>query len=879
MEPERLDWFKKQVMGYVDVLSKYERLAETLREILEKARDRYAPMGRVEARAKSIASFAEKALRKHDKYDEPLKRMTDLAGARIVVYTLDQAQAVCQFIEKEKGFCKDWGNSLDARKQLKTGEFGYEAVHYVVELVRAEILGVPVPLDVQSVSGQRSYKAEIQVHTALQNVWSTIGHDRLYKTQVKVPEALKREVHSVAATLESVDHAFARSVESLDRYIHHFEVYKPLAELEDDIDQRKAIHDVAPNDPETLLQLGRRLMAAQRWEEAYEELRAVKGPHLERSDVQMDIGWSAWRKRPSLVKEARDFLSKAVELAPTDDWRPLCALAETYRRNDLSMAIMYYERAFAIDPDEPAILSSLVECHIRRDKSLVKLGLMRGAFEGSRCQCHERAARGVYVPQAHFHCARLRLYQGEPYAALNSYCMAVATCHMPQMICDELEALTAILRALSDGSEPDKTLASRDRVGFEWARRLMIVALTAGAATWKDRPDEPGAKAWMEAGKTVEQEFHALATPASGTKGDFLLPVVIVAGSCDPEFEEKLIADYGEHLQRAFEAFSGTIISGGTTAGISGMVGQLKASPGRELHRVAYLPPVKDLPKGDELCEVYEVRLAPGEGYNPAGVLQTWADILLQGIRPGRVSMLGIDGGPLTEFEVRLGLALGAVVGVVEDSQRIVKTLLDVRTPCRPEGLVPLPTDTATWAAFVRGASPGPDPLDAPQFEPAARYAHARYRKTSENSRKKHHESVWDWDHGLPDAYKMSNFHQVRYAPLILGLHGYEVVSAAPGESLDPETPPIPADYETKVEAMAQLEHGRYCAERLVAGWRYGSENNFEKKTNPTLIPWNKLSEQDRGFDRNAVRDYPKWLAAAGMKIVSRPARPREERM
>ena len=869
MDKVKLDWFKEQVKGFVDVRLKYHVLAETLRGILEKTRDRYAPMGRVDARAKSIASFAEKALRKYEKYKNPLERMTDLAGARIVVYTLDQARAVCRFIEDEEGFCKDWANSLDVRQQLRTGEFGYEAVHYVVELCQGTILGVSVPPEIQSVRDKRSYKAEIQVHTVLQNAWSTIGHDRIYKTEVKVPETLKREVHSVAATLESVDQALARATESLDRYIHHFEAYKPAAELEDDIDQWKTIDDEVPKDPETIHQLGRRLMAAERWEEAYDALKALKAS--QRSDVQMDIGRSAWRARPSLVGEARTRLSKAVDLAPPDDWRPECALAETYRCSDLDRAIEHYESAFAIDPTEPAILSPLVECHIRKDRSLVKLGLMQGAFEGSRGHCHERADRGVYVPQAHFNCARLHLYMGKPNEALNSYCLAVATCHLPEMIRDELEALTSIVTALAGGPEQDK------RVGFEWARRLLIVALAAGSARRQDRPNEPGARAWKKAGKSVKRQVRALATPAASVRNAFRLPMAIVAGGCDTRFQGELVAKYGRHLQRAFNGFSGTIISGGTTAGISGMVGQLRPSPGRMLHRVAYLPRGKRLPNGDKRSKAYEVRPSPGEGYNPAGVLQAWADILRQKIRPGQVRILGINGGKLTEFELRLGLALGAVVGVVEDSRRAVKTLLDVRTPCRPDGLVPLPTDAATWAAFVRGSSPELEPLEDPKFEPAARYAHAKFCDACRNSHKKHHESVWGWDSGLPDAYRVSNFHQVRFAPLILDALGYDVVPAGRGESLDPDHPPIPPGYEENVKAMAQLEHGRYCAERLVAGWRCGPENNLEKKTNPTLIPWNKLSEQDKGYDLNAVRDYPKWLAAAGMKIVPRSPKPREE--
>lgn len=866
MDQEKREWFKEQVKRFVAVRAIYGALAKTLRPILEQARDRYAPMGRVDARPKSIASFAEKALRKYEKYKNPLERVTDLAGARIVVFSLDEAQAVCRFIEHEPGFRIDWGNSLDARQSMKTGEFGYNGVHYVVELCQATILGVQVPPEIQSVAGKRSYKAEIQVHTVLQNAWSTIGHDRLYKTQIKVPEALRRDVHSVAATLESVDKAFARSIESLDRYLLHFEAYRPPAELQDEIDLWRAVHDEDPTDPKAVHQLGRCLMAAQQWEEAYETLKALKD--TQRADVQMDLGQSTWRARPLQVEEARGYLRQASVLAPAD-WRVWCALAETYRRTDVKQAIAHYQEAFAIDPNEPAILSPLVECHIRRDRSLVRHELMAGAFGASLCECHEKAIRGVYLPQAHFNCARLHLYLGHSDTAMSSYCMAVATCHLPEMISDELEALTAILEAVASGQDQDKRLASKRLVGFERARRLLIVALAAGEAAWKARPDEPGAEAWTKAGESIQKQLRALATPTSATKKGFLPPVAIVAGGCDPKIEKDLVARYGEHLQEAFEAFSGTIISGGTTAGISGMVGRLKPSPGRKLHKVAYLPKAARLPNGDERCDAYEVRPSPGEGYNQAGVLQAWADMLLQGIRPGQVRILGINGGVLTEFELRLGLALGAVVGVAEDSGRVVKTLLAVRSPCRPEGIVPLPTDAATWAAFIRGASPELDRLTKQQVEPAARRVHKQFCKDNVANPEKHDKSVLPWQK-LPEVYRASNRHQVRFAALILDAVGYDLVPAGPGKPLDPEKPPIPADYESRVEAMAELEHGRFCAERLVDGWRWGPKKDLEHKLNATLVPWTKLSEGIKEYDLDAVRNFPKWLAAAGLRIVPR---------
>ncbi|MGQ0702339.1 MAG: RyR domain-containing protein [Gemmatimonadales bacterium] len=72
----------------------------------------------------------------------------------------------------------------------------------------------------------------------------------------------------------------------------------------------------------------------------------------------------------------------------------------------------------------------------------------------------------------------------------------------------------------------------------------------------------------------------------------------------------------------------------------------------------------------------------------------------------------------------------------------------------------------------------------------------------------------------------------------------------------------------SEVEELARLEHRRFVEERLAQGWRYApGSKNAVKKTNPTLIPWEQLSEADREIDRQAIRELPAFLARAGSTI------------
>ncbi len=51
-------------------------------------------------------------------------------------------------------------------------------------------------------------------------------------------------------------------------------------------------------------------------------------------------------------------------------------------------------------------------------------------------------------------------------------------------------------------------------------------------------------------------------------------------------------------------------------------------------------------------------------------------------------------------------------------------------------------------------------------------------------------------------------------------------------------------------QMLARMEHARFCAERLLAGWRFAPETkDVWLKTTPTLVPWEELPESERMKD------------------------------
>jgi ppGpp synthetase/RelA/SpoT-type nucleotidyltranferase len=122
---------KKQIEAYAAVFPCYEKYAEALKRILENARSISFPEAFVQARAKTISSFAEKAARKFDKYPDAVNQMDDLCGARVILQTTEQVRAVRAFIEANFDIVESDDKGLLLREQ----ELGYRDMHYIVRLL------------------------------------------------------------------------------------------------------------------------------------------------------------------------------------------------------------------------------------------------------------------------------------------------------------------------------------------------------------------------------------------------------------------------------------------------------------------------------------------------------------------------------------------------------------------------------------------------------------------------------------------------------------------------------------------------------------------------------------------------------------------------
>lgn len=115
----------------------------------------------------------------------------------------------------------------------------------------------------------------------------------------------------------------------------------------------------------------------------------------------------------------------------------------------------------------------------------------------------------------------------------------------------------------------------------------------------------------------------------------------------------------------------------------------------------------------------------------------------------------------------------------------------------------------------------------------------------------------------LPTYVQFSNFKQADFIVNILKERGYELVS------LDDNREGISSFAKKDIEHFAEREHYSWYKLKFNLGWRYG-EDSLKNKTNPNLVPWEKLDEKVKDNNRNTFINLPMLCADpnVALKIV-----------
>lgn len=154
----------------------------------------------VTRRVKTIDSFLKKTIRK--KMTDPMEKMHDKVGVRVVVAFVSQLEAVDAIIRD----LFDVRKFEDKSEGLGEDRFAYQSWHYDGMLKG----GVPAVAE-----KFRGLWCEIQLRTECQHLWADMAHRLLYKSEQPISEREARRVHRLNALLEIADYEFEGTRDAL----------------------------------------------------------------------------------------------------------------------------------------------------------------------------------------------------------------------------------------------------------------------------------------------------------------------------------------------------------------------------------------------------------------------------------------------------------------------------------------------------------------------------------------------------------------------------------------------------------------------------------------------------------------------------------------
>ena len=830
---------KKQIKAYRKVFDSYKTYAGVLKRILENACKVSFPDAFIQSRPKSISSFAEKAVRRFDKYPDAVNHMTDLCGARVIVQTTEQVKAVRQFIEVNFRIHE----SDEKGMLLGENKFGYRDMHYIVQLRpdRCNALGVKKKECKQI--GNR--KAEIQVRTWVQHAWADTLHDRIYKNNLKIHPDLVRTGNLLAALMEEGDCTFDRLTNELDGLIANYTAFATKEEVKKKIKIQKLILDNEPDNdkkPGLSLKLARLYAASGNHSRVVNLLEPYAGIRdANRCELLLILGNSFCRLHgtsPSSIEYKRGlrFLEESLDICGCEDVpfvphvrkreslyaRALMRLGWALGRisGQEHKAREYYHQAHEHEPSNPYYLAEMLGFEMHCLPAVDLPASMRTMIREAIKTCKQHALAGIELPYAYFTAGRLSLLLKMADDALGYYARGIQHC---------LVGKHCVPADIFD-------------IEVQWLVRIHF-----------------GVKPSIECQRVIDLltiSLHVMAgSKYKDAKSLLSPPILIIAGGA-ANINAAAVKKVRPLIRTALTDFQGTVIAGGTNVGVPGCVGdvahELARGDKKQFKLIGYLP------KRISECKYYDEIIRVGDAFEADLILRNWSDILSKGIKPQNVLLLGFGGGALSAVEYRIALGLGASVGVVIGTGGAVKELLNDPMWSILPNFYPLPFDAKTIQAFIL---PSERKFKNPKLEGMAKEFHARY--VADNT-KDLPSNLKPWGK-LNDSYKKANLEQAAHAIQILEAAGFNVRKAKK---------PVIFDYrrftKKELELMAELEHGRWNVERLRDGWRYGKPRDDAKKIHDCLIPWNELpdgSEGVRKFDRDAVRAFPEILANAGLEI------------
>jgi hypothetical protein len=157
----------------------------------------------------------------------------------------------------------------------------------------------------------------------------------------------------------------------------------------------------------------------------------------------------------------------------------------------------------------------------------------------------------------------------------------------------------------------------------------------------------------------------------------------------------------------------------------------------------------------------------------------------------------------------------------------------------------------------------GPDDIIKDKLDGNAIRIHKAHRELVERLEPERKDLPPLWE-DLSREHQESNRQQYDHLDIKLQSIGFSRTAA-----LQNEEKSVFEFTDEQVKVLAKMEHNRWMAERLLAGYRYAPAEFRKTSTylHPDLVPWEKLDENSKQYDCKAVSRLPSLLRETNEKI------------
>ena len=194
---------------------------------------------------------------------------------------------------------------------------------------------------------------------------------------------------------------------------------------------------------------------------------------------------------------------------------------------------------------------------------------------------------------------------------------------------------------------------------------------------------------------------------------------------------------------------------------------------------------------------------------------------------------------------------------VADSSYDIVKAKTILRDVSRTTKVIPICTSSISRGILGDIADYSVQPIFEPPWEHGkeidglAIQIHDFYRSK--------YGDLAPWSE-LEQWAKDTNRNAARHIPVKLRALGFEICTDNEGEGL-------PILNKAQLDELSPMEHVRWCAEKKLAGYKFGAKKNSLRRTHPDLIPFADLNEDAKDKDKLMISKLPEMLENVGLKV------------